>query len=476
MKKTVVVCVALIVVGLCGQSFGFSLLDDKITGTLMLRNDWGVRVQDGLAEHRGLDAGDLVLFRNTLLLEGTFKFNEHLSFSSTIRAWYDGAYDFDNDLKDRIASYALDDQRKPKEYIREAYVDISYSNWYARIGKQQVIWGESDGLRMTDIVNPLDLSYHYIFGPGGSWEEVRIPLWAVDLSLEVDWGPLKTIELLWLPGAIDRGFEGWGFASDGANWAYPGYGQAILDAWNASEPDKSLRSSEFGFRLHNRIGEVEFALIYFYSRDDKGVLTEDWLPQFLAGNKEEVFAYLFNNKIGASFNYYEGRITKTVFRGECVFTEGEPFNRRDIIGSPGYVRRNTFAFMLGADRPTWIKLLNPQRTFFLSVQYFAKYMSNWDRTMSNAFEAYKKYYHAVTFFANTDYWRGTIQPGFFGVYEAYGGAWLNPSISYKVANTPYLNCIVGLGSHILLGNGGAKGFFGPYRDNSEIYGWVEVSW
>jgi len=475
MKKTIIVCLALILLGFSGQTFGFSLLDEKLTGTFILRNDFAVRLEDGLSEHRGMDSGDLVLFRNTLQLEGTFKFNEHLSLSTTIRAWYDASLDFDNDLKDRIRSDKRDRFRKSHEEMREIYVDVAYANWYARIGKQQVIWGESDGLRMTDIVNPLDLTWHYIFGPGGSWEDIRITLWGIDFNYEVDCGPLKTIELLWLPGCIDFGFENTELAPEGANWAFPGYGQAVLDAWEASEPEDSMRNSEFGVRLHNRIGAVEFALIYFYTRSDGGVLTEDWLPQFIAGNRDEVFAYPFVNKIGGSFNYYEGR-TKTVFRGECVFTEGEPFNRRDIINRPGFVRRNTFAYMLGFDRPTWIKRLNSRRTFFLSVQYFAKYMSNWDKSMGNATEAYKDYYQALTLFVNTDYYRGRIQPGFFGVYEFFGGAWLNPSISYKVTNTPYLNCIVGLGSHILLGNGGAKGFFGPFRDNSEIYGWVELSW
>ncbi|HQK10592.1 MAG TPA: hypothetical protein PLV30_01045, partial [Candidatus Marinimicrobia bacterium] len=43
--------------------------------------------------------------------------------------------------------------------LREVYIDI-YSNWLdLRIGKQQVVWGKTDGYFINDIVNPLDLSY-----------------------------------------------------------------------------------------------------------------------------------------------------------------------------------------------------------------------------------------------------------------------------------------------------------------------------
>jgi len=43
--------------------------------------------------------------------------------------------------------------------LREAYIDI-YGNWLdLRLGKQQVVWGKTDGYFINDIVNPLDLSY-----------------------------------------------------------------------------------------------------------------------------------------------------------------------------------------------------------------------------------------------------------------------------------------------------------------------------
>ena len=42
--------------------------------------------------------------------------------------------------------------------LREAYLDIYFNSVDVRIGKQQIIWGKADGVFITDIVSPKDLS------------------------------------------------------------------------------------------------------------------------------------------------------------------------------------------------------------------------------------------------------------------------------------------------------------------------------
>ncbi len=38
--------------------------------------------------------------------------------------------------------------------IRELYVDVPINKWLIRAGKQQVVWGQADGLKVLDLVNP----------------------------------------------------------------------------------------------------------------------------------------------------------------------------------------------------------------------------------------------------------------------------------------------------------------------------------
>ena len=48
---------------------------------------------------------------------------------------------------------------KPIEWrLREMYIDFFTKKMDIRIGKQQIIWGQADGVFITDVVTPKDLS------------------------------------------------------------------------------------------------------------------------------------------------------------------------------------------------------------------------------------------------------------------------------------------------------------------------------
>ena len=62
--------------------------------------------------------------------------------------------------------------------VRELYTDISGGDWDARIGKQQIVWGTADGMKLLDIINPTD----YAEMAQDQMEDSRIPVWAVNLE------------------------------------------------------------------------------------------------------------------------------------------------------------------------------------------------------------------------------------------------------------------------------------------------------
>lgn len=45
-----------------------------------------------------------------------------------------------------------------RELIRELYIDHNINDWAVRAGKQQVVWGKADGMKLLDIINPTDYS------------------------------------------------------------------------------------------------------------------------------------------------------------------------------------------------------------------------------------------------------------------------------------------------------------------------------
>src|SRR5262249_1698346 len=94
--------------------------------------------------------------------------------------------------------------------FREAYSDIEFEDipLTLRLGRQMIVWGESDNLRMLDRTNALDSTWH----SAGleTWDDLRIPYWTIkgiytfgsvgsliDTFLEAYWVPGH-----WVPAKI----------------------------------------------------------------------------------------------------------------------------------------------------------------------------------------------------------------------------------------------------------------------------------
>ncbi len=87
----------------------------------------------------------------------------------------------------------------------EIYVNLQKGPVFFRVGRQSLAWGESDGQRLLDGINPLDQLFGLPFDE--DIDEQRIPLWMLrgNIQLVDNWGPLAnfTLEGFWVPGVID---------------------------------------------------------------------------------------------------------------------------------------------------------------------------------------------------------------------------------------------------------------------------------
>ena len=69
------------------------------------------------------------------------------------------------------------------DWLRELYVDTGFGdNLTLRLGKQQVVWGKSDGVKFLDIINPTDFRH---WGQD-SMEDSRIPLWMINAEYNLN--------------------------------------------------------------------------------------------------------------------------------------------------------------------------------------------------------------------------------------------------------------------------------------------------
>jgi len=326
--------------------------------------------------------------------------------------------------------------------LREAYIDTKLADLPLsfRMGRQQVIWGESDQFRLMDIWNPLDLTWHL---QQESWDNIRIPLWLGKGLWDIGEIPIPVIggtlsnsfaelvynpfdfqpnqKLAFLPrpwsayipdplraGQVQQVLPGQYvqpvFNLQGTSWRHGNFGRNPADA------------SEVGLRFHAVTPQgIEFTTNYLYARA-RGVgagtsqsisithigggpkgnrpvpqLTDTFLidgQSFHPANLpvDAQINYPYNHIFGLTGNYFEGDYTSAVFRLETAYVLNEPVQTVDpsktalnpltnfVANAPQTAdKRSLWAGMVGFDRPTWIRLLNPKATWFLTAQFFWNY-------------------------------------------------------------------------------------------------------
>jgi hypothetical protein len=75
-----------------------------------------------------------------------------------------------------VGEYDGNESYTQRDVLREAYIDMEQGDWSIRAGKQQVVWGTADGMKLLDMINPTDYSEM----AQNQMEDSRIPVWMVN--------------------------------------------------------------------------------------------------------------------------------------------------------------------------------------------------------------------------------------------------------------------------------------------------------
>jgi hypothetical protein len=468
------VVVLTIFLWLCGPSSVFASIsvlggDVEITG--YLRNDFGVRTQDADEVHPGYESGDITLFRNTLQVESKWEMTDTFRMYGIFRAWYDASMDIDSDIEDRISKHARDDFRKDID-LREIYLDYTPKNWLVRIGKQQIVWGESDGFRMADIINPLDYSWHYFFP---SWEDIRIPKWGVRTITTFD---KFSAEFVFLPNVIDNGFEHTNFPPEGSNWAFAGFPQFLIDSLDVSKPDKTLSASEFGARMKYNARWIDVGVFGFYGRQQDPVLAEDWLtkPGLANGTPDDFFNFPQVMMVGATFNTQSKWAIPgfgiPVLRGECVYSFDKDHQSTDMVNNPKVYEKDTFAYMVGYDAEFYNSFINPTgQSIYHSIQVFQEWLVDAEDEVSFGDPDDKEHMTLITLVLSTNYMANKLNVLSFSMYNPDGETWSKLEFSY----THKRDWNFGVGFQYMGSKYAGGKYFGAFDKNNEAYGWLKYT-
>jgi len=138
--------------------------------------------------------------------------------------------------------------------LRDAYVDASLPNGQLRLGKQQIVWGALDGIKVLDALNPQSFERFIL----EDFDDSRIGLWSAHLDLTL--GAWRT-ELALIPDTTTHYIPEPGawmaFTAPRYRFGLPDTGAALQ--LQRDEPEKDNPSA--GLRISRYIGGVDVQFI-----------------------------------------------------------------------------------------------------------------------------------------------------------------------------------------------------------------------
>jgi len=389
--------------------------DFSISG--WVRNQIALGVTGANPNNSGQDKANLKLFHTSVQLKPQYTISDSVSVFARLIAANEQA-DWDKNVKSFNAfpkNYPGSWEKSDNHWmvgVKELYMDYDTEMFWLRLGKQQVSWGQSDGLRLLDIVNPLDISWHganltepYL----EAFDNLRESLWMARATVRIPyntetWKDLQ-LEGIWLPGRF-------------VGTTMPAYGSPynlVPDIFNQTE--EKPHGQEFGFRFMGVFKRVEFSLNYFNHYEDDGLFT-NIRPSGTPGYVLDVdVKHPRVDSYGFSLTYDDNMNTKAVYRMEFLYQD-RPYEYMN-----GIDRLGTIKALVGIDRPTFIKFLNPNRTFSLGFQVFDFWVTegaddlkkNGGHTLSGG--SVSEHDYGVSFCVDTGYMQDRIKPNMLFIYN-----------------------------------------------------------
>lgn len=255
--------------------------------------------------------------RNTAGLTGVYSFSPTYRLTASGWIYYDLAYDvFDYDT---IAARLERNSDEPLTFLfnlgkekdssgadlRELYLDMMYDSVDIRLGRQIVVWGVLEGVRVVDEINPQD--FRELIMP--DLLDYRIPLWTAKIDWYRDEG---TWEFLWIP---DIRFHK--PAPPGSEW------ELLQTVPGTIRPDTyDPENWEYGVRLSTTLWDADVTFSYFYTWDDFPVVFRRILLNQLDTEPQFLPTYTRITIYGSTLSKQIGNF---ILKGELAYVTGKYF-------------------------------------------------------------------------------------------------------------------------------------------------------
>ncbi len=196
--------------------------------------------------------------------------------------------------------------------LHEAYGEY-VSNYYDfRIGRQIITWGKADGIRITDLISPSDLTEFITF----EFDDIRIPVNSLKFRLLFEKVNFELVAIPLFTPAKTAGKD--------SPWHIKSQLSQTNTAVNQNEPKMNLKSGEIAGKVSFFLPGIDIAFSAMYLWDDYPVAT--------ANSSNE-------NDLSYDLNYYRNAVLGIesaipagdfVFRTEAAFYLKKQFQTTDL--------------------------------------------------------------------------------------------------------------------------------------------------
>jgi hypothetical protein len=438
-------------------------------------------------------------FRYDALLEATYQPDSDLKVFASGMLSGDWAYDILSDDSDwRKKGFAesrnkLSHDTVFRDLLQEAHITWSPGNFSTRLGKQIVVWGETDGFRLMDQINPIDQRRGIT---DVEFESSIIPIWLAKLEYyfqpDSSWLQDLGFEFIFNPNAD--------FVSDQEIV----FGNNMVGIWapNVEVPlgpdtlsylgsfDTTLKHPqdwdsdyyEYGLRVKAIIQDTIVTMNYFYGIDNAPVLLPAPVAPRIGTNEFDSHLILHPA--------YTGKFARFRILGATLTRDFEKLNI-SALGGVGPVLRaeafygfdNTFAspmayelhdemrYAIGVDWKIKVNWLNPRSYFLISPQFYHRhvidYPSGYELNQNASTTPVRDDTYQTSLMINTTYFHNQLEPSFFWLAnwtEEEKGGFYRLQLKYDYSNQWNFK----LGAIIINGerlNNGME----PIEDKDHIY-------
>ncbi|WP_457980343.1 LysR family transcriptional regulator [Ectopseudomonas composti] len=443
------------------------------------------------AKRKGNYRYDLSMARTTLKLN-LFKDFGNSQFNISGRVAREVETDYLKDLQKSMDGNAASDLFSNRSKSSVNLMDDVYNSeeirelWWQtgvtptttlKLGKQQVVWGETDFFQSLDVIHGYDMRIRSFLEPEN--EDVRKPLWMVNLMERFD-SVDGTLQLLYIPGRMNRASDrGNSYDLEGGRWANnPNKGITFESAtfgadvpYNYDHKAADMDDPSYGVRWKGMAGEWEYSLGWFHGPSQNPVINSNPNNPLGVGNAASGRTYVgpykgdynsdpsstvgelifpFIDVFGVTANRYLESVD-AVFSAEVSYIPNAPYNIGVQAGEaggcsffPGFcgiIEKDVVKTMVRMDKQLGLQsYLGTSRPSFFSVQLFNTWITNYDRddevVNTAGFSGRAKEYSTIaTAILATNYDNDRINPTLaVGTDLTYGGSFIVPSVEFAYGN------------------------------------------